>query len=103
MVMHTLGGMFLAVIFALLFKKSFLAYSHTAFTTGVLVWVLIVGIGWELFEYIVQHVIKPVTFATVNDSISDLFCDIFGGMIGAYFVIRTKKRYNSTHEHIQNA
>ena len=93
--MHTLGGVFLALFAGALWsrKVSRLSIGHTiAFVLG---FVIVVGVGWEVFEYIVQYLIKGSVLAHFADSVSDLVCDIVGGVIGLCFVLRAKARYNS--------
>jgi hypothetical protein len=64
----------------------------------VLLFVLIVGIGWEFFEYGVQNLIKgSPQLANIPDSIKDVLMDIIGGKIASFFVLRVIKRYNRTH------
>ena len=55
---------------------------------------MIVGLGWECFEYIVQNLIKGGQLANLPDSAKDMVMDILGGSISSIFVLRTLKRYN---------
>lgn len=95
--MHILGGVFLALICGAIFfsKLSHLSTFKTIVTT--LLFVLILGIGWEFFEYLVQAIIKGPQLANVGDSIKDVLMDIIGGNIGYIFVLRQIKRYNRAH------
>ena len=96
MLMHTIGGLFVAFLgSAFLFKHIRKLGSRELFVT-IGLFVFIIGLAWEYYEYIVQFYIKSVQLADVADSISDLICDMVGGTIGAIFVILIKKRYNQT-------
>jgi glycopeptide antibiotics resistance protein len=103
MAMHTAGGIFLALLIGIIAARHIQQQeTRRAFQT-ILLWVLIIGVGWEIFEYIVQILFKPVPFANIPDSLSDIMCDILGGVIGAIFVVIQKRRYNSIHESKQEA
>lgn len=99
MAMHTLGGIFLAMFGATLFSGSVQRSSSAQNFFLLLSIVFIVGFGWEIFEYIVQFVIRgSVQLANVPDSISDMVCDVVGGILGFFFVLIQKRRYNRKHE-----
>ncbi len=68
----------------------------------ILLFVLILGFGWEVFEYVVQSVIKGTQLANFSDSIKDMFMDLLGGVIASYFVLRRLKRYNKAHVQQEN-
>ena len=92
MLMHTLGGVFIAIVAgALLAKKS---HSSRELYTLLPLIVFVVGLGWEYYEYLVQFFVKSVDLAKIPDSISDLICDMVGSMIGSSVVILVQKRYN---------
>lgn len=96
MFMHTLGGVFVSITAtALLKKRGYSNVKNRDLLIIILLFVFIVGLGWEYYEYIVQFYIKGVQLAVLQDSISDLICDMAGGVIGFIFVILAKKRYNS--------
>jgi len=99
MMMHTVGGMFLAVFTAALFARHILILSRFETFVILLLAVVIVGLGWEFFEYAVQYLIKgSARLADVPDSVSDIVCDMIGGLVGTYFVLTLKKRYNTSNE-----
>lgn len=94
MMMHVLGGVFVAILgAAVLFKHIRTLPSRELFITLAL-FVFIIGLAWEYYEYIVQFYVKGVQLAHITDSLSDLICDMLGGSIGTLFVIHLKKRYN---------
>lgn len=103
MLMHTLGGVFLALLAGVMARKAMQREHRGETIVSILIFVLVLSVGWEIFEYIVQVLIKPEPFVNIPDTISDLVCDMVGGTIGVFFVLRAKKRYNSTHEPIKNA
>ena len=96
MVMHALGGIFLAVVLGALFQKYFSDKSFPRTFIILLTLVLIMGILWEGYEYLVQYFIKNVHLADILDSLSDLVCDVVGGILGTIFVVISKKSYNNT-------
>lgn len=99
MMMHTIGGMFLAVFAIALFYKHIISLSTIKTILILLLFVFIVGLGWESFEYVVQFVIKgSARLADVQDSFSDIVCDMVGGLLGVCFVLMRKTRYNVHHE-----
>lgn len=94
MYMHTLGGIFVAVVAGAFLSKDTIFADNKKLFIILSLFVFIVGLGWEYYEYIVQFYIKGVHLADLNDSISDLLCDMLGGVIGFFFVLIFKKRYN---------
>jgi hypothetical protein len=99
--LHFLGGMF--VFFALmmyLLRRAVLPFTGRQVLVLV-VFVLFIGIGWEVFEYTVQH-FTGVVLATMSDSIGDIVFDNLGALVAATtlffvqdFVSQPKKRYNT--------
>lgn len=94
MFMHTLGGVFVALLGGAFLARRLVELTPRELFITVALFVFIIGLGWEYYEYIVQFYIKNVHLADVSDSISDLICDMIGGSIGSLFVIRAQKRYN---------
>lgn len=103
MAMHFAGGVFLALLIGAHFHKRFRTLETKEIIVTTLLGVFIIGLGWEYFEYVVQIMLRPVPFADISDSISDVICDMTGGIVGTYFVLRAKKRYNREHDTKQNA
>jgi hypothetical protein len=95
--MHILGGMFLAFAAGALFFKVLLPLDFKERIVIILLFVLIAGLGWELFEYFVQNFIKGDQLASFPDSVKDMMMDLFGGIVASYFVLRALKRYNKAH------
>ena len=95
MLMHTIGGVLVAVLGSALILKHLKGLTRKETYITIALFVFIIGLGWEYYEYIVQFYIKSVHLADISDSISDLICDMVGGSIGAGFVILLQKRYNT--------
>lgn len=95
MFMHTLGGVFLALVVGAIFSKKFFQIKNLKIFWIIFFSVFIIGLLWEGYEYVVQYFIKNVHLADFYDSISDLICDLVGGVVGTFFVIRAKRRYNT--------
>ena len=97
MVMHTLGGIFIAIWSGALIFESFRDTKPVVWIIVLCASVLIVGFLWEVFEFSVQGIVHLETLANIPDSISDMVCDLFGGVIGSIFVIIKIKSYNKAH------
>lgn len=97
MVMHFLGGIFLALVAGSVGASLLKNASKTKIFIVVILFVLVVGIGWEVFEFSVQEIIKIRGLADIPDSFSDLFFDLIGGIVGTFFVITAKNKYTVTH------
>ena len=96
MLMHTIGGVFVAVLGAALLVRHIRLLPKRELFITLALFVFVIGLVWEYYEYVVQFFIKGVQLAAISDSISDIICDMAGGMIGSIFVIWIKKRYNKT-------
>ncbi len=98
MPMHFLGGVFLALLGVLLFLRFDLV---SRFKTGgrflllIGVFVLCVGIVWELFE-IGMNIFITFDHLNVFDTVSDLFFDLCGGMIGLIYALRKMPKFVET-------
>ncbi len=95
MPMHFLGGIFLALgIGALFFHRTNKIHFFKKLLF-ILLWVLLFGIAWELFEFSVFTLIKFVEPNSMADTLMDLFFDLLGGLVGIFFVSRAQNKYNS--------
>jgi hypothetical protein len=85
--MHVFGGFIAALIFLFLFQAQY--QSRLSLLIISISAALIVGIAWEIFEYI-----TGVTFTTeaayIPDTVTDLFDDLAGGLI-AYMTVYPKR------------
>ena len=92
MLTHFFGG-----IVVVLGGSAFLSTRLPRFTRVKNLVMFVVGVGllWELYEYLVQIVIPATPFVTLLDSLSDLGFDILGGIVGIAFVYLIKKQYTN--------
>lgn len=97
--MHFLGGLFLS-LFSATVLYNYLKNKNSRETFFLIMFfVILIGIGWELFEYAVQFFIKNShRLADITDSFFDMVFDILGGALGILFVLKSKSRYNIKHE-----
>lgn len=86
MIMHFLGGFFLLLAVAYVFppKEN---NSRTKSLVFLLSGVLIVGIAWEIFEYIFNNFLGRQVF-NISDTLSDLFFDMLGGIIATFYFFK---------------
>jgi len=92
---HTLGGMFVVLVGGAIFLGQTKQLKPRELFVTLALFVFAVGLAWEYYEYLLQAYFKTVHLADIPDSIGDLVFDMIGASIGAYFVILTKKRYNT--------
>ena len=74
MVMHVLGGGFIAA--------ALLSYKTDLSPLRVLVLVLVVALGWEIFEYFVN-----IFVGSAQDPVSDTVSDLVLGLTGAALAV----------------
>ncbi len=89
MPMHFLGGLASVFLLAYWFYGKF---SGSDFIWQILCLVLVVGIGWEIFEYIFLNWYGGEQFK-ILDSLSDMCFDMAGGIIGVIY-LKNKKYGN---------
>lgn len=82
MPMHFWGGYAVGILGLALLLSSFRLGrpAHARAILHVMVFVLVVGAGWECFEYIVQYATGAM-LANPLDSMSDIFFDLAGGAL----------------------
>jgi uncharacterized membrane protein YjdF len=90
MPMHFLGGFFTALIGMTLgfrfFRATYQVNPNKAILLIVLL-VVIIGVGWELYELVVQN-ISGTRLVTALDSVSDVFFDLAGGLTALIIFVR---------------
>ncbi len=94
--MHLLGGMSIAAgtIPALNYFKS---QSWIGFINPLLFMVFIIAIvaltavGWEFFEFILDHTLRTNMQPSVADTMGDLLCGLIGGTLIALAIIKSNK------------
>ncbi len=85
MIMHFLGGLWVALAYLYLVSATDINQRLVWKTLGA---VLLIGVGWEIFEfYFINHVAEN-PFDQV-DTLSDLFFDLLGGS-GAIIYFKNK-------------
>lgn len=90
MPMHFLGGMWVGFLAIYLFLSFLQEKSPVKSIVTIMVFVLFIGIGWEIFEILID---KLLTFNLLNllDSISDIFFDLAGGLSAVLYSIIIKQ------------
>ncbi|MFA6076999.1 MAG: hypothetical protein WC735_02905 [Candidatus Paceibacterota bacterium] len=82
MIMHFLGGFWLGLLYFYIFpfSKDHLVYA----ILKILLFVLLIGVGWEVFEILVNGALaqNPLDFL---DIISDIFFDLSGGVLAILY------------------
>ena len=75
MILHFLGGFWVGLFFLYVFyvRKAILQP-----LSYVVIFVLLIGLLWELFEFYANNYIGTYPFDII-DTTSDMFLDIFGG------------------------
>jgi len=81
MSMHFLGGLWLGLVSIYLF--SFKDFSFKSIFKIFFI-VLFLGIGWEIFEILIDKFITQNSFDFL-DTMSDLFFDVFGGLFAVWY------------------
>ena len=94
MLMHTLGGVFVALWGSALLFPLLKGQKALLWVIVITAFVLIIGLLWEVFEFSVQGLPHIETIANIPDSLSDMVCDMVGGVLGTLFVVYRLKRYN---------
>ncbi len=87
MFMHFLGGFWIGLLYFYLFP---LKENYRISFFRILIFVLGVGIGWEVFEMFVNDVVARNSFDYL-DTLSDLFFDLFGGLCAILYIRNGQK------------
>lgn len=82
---HFLGGLFLAFLFSMVLRR--VSWSPRRYFFLSILFVAAIGGLWELYELSVQELVGSIPFVTLSDSMSDLFFDVLGGVVG-WLVVR---------------
>ncbi len=95
MPMHFMGGFWLGMVFFWFFKVRKLSLLvNLSLVTKLIAWVLLIGVGWELFEYFFINYMAQNNFDLI-DTLSDLFFDLFGGITAVAFLLKRDVLINS--------
>jgi|SRR3989344_7693424 len=77
-IMHFLGGFWLG------FGTIYLLGIHRSIV-NILLFVLFLGLGWEVFEFLFNNIIAQNIF-DMADSLSDIFFDTIGGLCAILYL-----------------
>ena len=83
MFMHFLGGFWIGLLFFYLFPLKENISCKLCLKT--LFFVLLIGVGWEVFELLINDVIAQNSFDLL-DTVSDLFFDLSGGLCAILYI-----------------
>jgi uncharacterized membrane protein YjdF len=91
--MHFLGGCAVGGMTAwiVLRLKSSLSWRHVAIATFVSI--MVIGIGWEVFEYMTGQFIGQED--VVVDTVMDLVLDTLGALVTAFMVYAITREHNA--------
>lgn len=88
MCMHFLGGFWISLVsLYIIWPKDF----NIKLIFKILAIVLLVGIGWEVFELFFVNYLANNNFS-LSDTSSDIFFDIFGGLCAILYLWKKKQR-----------
>jgi hypothetical protein len=90
MPMHFLGGFFVGLVLIwLLSYKNFSSELSFNLIFKIFLGILLIGIGWEIFEILFNNIIAQNSF-NILDTVSDVFFDLAGGTFALlYFLTKT--------------
>lgn len=97
--LHVAGGAWTALAFFYLQRKYVLLFSALPFLFSLILvagFVMLVGVGWEWFEFGFDYIFVPEhaewrAQLGLVDTMGDLLADILGGMVvGVYFLLNRK-------------
>lgn len=86
MPMHFLGGLSAMYLICYVFYTKVQLYTKLPIFY-LLLGVLVIGLGWEVFEYIFLNLYAGQPFS-FSDSLSDIFFDLAGGSLGILYISR---------------
>ena len=96
LVMHFLGGLWVGasglLIFSSIKKKrgSQAPVDMKLAFTVALACAIVIGGGWEVFEFSLDRLLIAELQSGIADTASDLLMDFIGSIAGAYFFLRTE-------------
>ncbi|MFA5999700.1 MAG: hypothetical protein WC783_01835 [Candidatus Paceibacterota bacterium] len=83
-IMHFLGGVWVGFFFIYVYSP---LQRVTRPVLKVLLSVFLIGISWEIFEFVVNNVIGRIPF-DAGDTLSDIFWDLTGGLIATFYFFK---------------
>lgn len=91
MIMHFLGGFWVGLAYTYFFSPEKISGRLILKT---LLFVLTIGIGWEIFEIVVNDVISQNPFNLLDTS-SDIFFDLSGGLCAILYLWKKLQKKQS--------
>ncbi len=86
--MHFLGGAWLGLVFVWFWSKRELSlYFDSLLLFKVVLWILFIGIAWEVFEFYFINYVAQNSF-DLADTLSDILLDLSGGILIALYFSR---------------
>ena len=92
-VMHFLGGFFIALLsYYIFFLSGYFIKISKKFSVFVvsLTFVLVVGVLWEVFEYVIK--VSTAQSNYILDTNLDLLMDTLGWLVAYYFLLKIKNK-----------
>ncbi len=89
MPMHFIGGVTILLLVAYVFYSRIsypLSLRQVIYLIGGM---LIIGVGWEVFEYLIEIFISHFPFS-LPDTLSDIFFDLAGATAGVLYLTKQK-------------
>lgn len=88
-IMHLLGGMSIAASSLQLYpyakSRGFIGVVHSSLLIVMVVaMVSFVAVGWEFFEFMLDHTFRTNMQPSVADTMGDLLCGLIGGTLIAF-------------------
>ena len=87
MLMHFLGGFWVGLAYFYLFSTKGKPFDFTQTTYTAIIAVLLVGLSWEIFEFLVDKTIAQNGFNFL-DTTSDLLFDLAGGGTAVFYFFK---------------
>ena len=85
MPMHFLGGFWVGLLALYFFADELSDEKPFASILKVFIFVLIIGLGWEVFEFFTDKFLSQNPF-NILDTASDIFFDLSGGLCAILYV-----------------
>jgi hypothetical protein len=84
MIMHFLGGLWVGILAFYFFSPQTISFR---LILKILMMVFMVGVGWEIFEVLVDKVVFLNSFSII-DTVSDIIFDIIGGIAAIFYYMK---------------
>lgn len=93
-IMHLLGGMSIAAaalqFYSYVKSRGLIAKMHPLLLIVLVAAVVsLVAVGWEFFEFILDHTLRTNMQPSVADTMGDLACGLVGGLLAAIKLVQS--------------